>query len=141
MVLTGPSDTVGVRSDVFQLYVTAPFAVSVVLSPEQMDVLPVIPNVGFGCTVMLTVLVLAHPLALYPITVYVEVTVGEGFSVAPEAPVLQLKLGAPEATSVPVLPGQMALVSELMATVGTVETYTLIVLLWTVGQGGLLPVT
>ncbi len=49
-----------VVANVFQLYVPPPFAVKVVLSPEQMDTAPIIVGVGIGFTVTVCVAVPLH---------------------------------------------------------------------------------
>lgn len=74
-----------VRLPGIHVYVVAPFAFSVVELPEQMVVLVAVAvTVGVGFTVISTVCVAVHPVAVVvPVTVYVVVVVGETVGEAP----------------------------------------------------------
>ena len=87
-----------------QLYVLAPFAFSEMLLPKHKEVSRPASTTGNAFTVMMTVVVSAHPAPLVPITVYVVVAVGCAMTVLPVValrPVagLQLNAFAPEAVS------------------------------------------
>jgi hypothetical protein len=91
----------------FQVYVAAPFAVSVVVPPEQIvlnDAL--LLTEGRGLTVIVLVAIFVQPVALVPVTVYVVVAVGDtvtedpdklpGFQVYVDPPVALNDKDAPE---------------------------------------------
>ena len=61
--------TEGVAVPLFQVYVSAPDAVSVVLPPWQNEVLPFIVIVGVGSAVTAMLAVFVHPFAPVPVTV------------------------------------------------------------------------
>jgi len=68
-------------------YEFPPLAVNVVDLPEQIVVEPAVRFiVGFVLTVIVVVVVLVHPLALVPVTVYVVVRVGDAVTEAPVVP-------------------------------------------------------
>ena len=70
--------------DGLHVYVLAPLAVSVVLLPLHIDGAAGVTLIaGLGFTVTVTVVVLLHPAALVPITVYVVVAAGLAVTVAP----------------------------------------------------------
>jgi hypothetical protein len=67
-----------------QVYVVAPLPVNVVELPEQIVAPALIPNVGVGLTVTITVAGFdAEQPAAVPMTVYVVVIVGEALTTAP----------------------------------------------------------
>ena len=83
-----------------------PLAVSKVLSPEQMEVFPLIAGIGAGFTVT-TVLVSLLQNPLLTLTEYVVLTRGDTIILLVVAPLLQEYLLPPEALRVIVLPSQI----------------------------------
>ena len=82
-----------------QVYVSAPLPNKLVVKPlqtEELVTLALTVGKALTVTVMLTELVLIHPVAPYPAIVYVVVTVGVGVTVAPiKAPGYQEYVFAP----------------------------------------------
>ncbi len=135
MVTVGDNAIVAVVGPVFQVYVVAPPAVNVVDCPTQI-VAEVAVTVGKGFTIIEVVLVLLH-VPLFPVTVYVVVTVGDNAIVVVVGPVFHVYVVAPPAVRVVVCPTQI--VADVAVTVGKGFTVTAVVCV--LEQVPLLPVT
>ena len=87
-------------------YVPTPVVVNTVLSPIQIELLPVTLTVGVGLTVMETVVSFGQPL-FTTVTVYVVSLAGLTVIVLAVAPLLQEYVPPPVAVSITLLPEQM----------------------------------
>jgi hypothetical protein len=104
----------------------APFAVSVVVDPEQIvPELAEAVTVGVGFTVNVITSIPIHPL-FSPVTVYVAVEVGLSTVEAVIAPELHEYVTAPFAVSVELNPVQIDAGLALAVTVGVVVTFNVI---------------
>jgi uncharacterized protein with GYD domain len=125
VVLAGETVTVvPLRLPGFHTYVDAPFAVSVVEDPVQIDDVPAVAvTVGVPTTVTVTVLVLVQPFDAVPTTVYVVVLVGETVTVVPvRLPGFHTYVAPPLPVSVVLLPVQMVPLAADDVMVGVVFT-------------------
>jgi hypothetical protein len=122
VLLTGDTLYAAVAGPPDQLYVLAPLAVSVVLLPEQIIVLPLMLITGKGLTVTDIVCTLLQPTALVPVTVYTIFDCGDAstaFEFARFSPVAGAHeyVLAPDAVNVVLSPKQIVLPPETV-TVG-----------------------